>query len=77
MKYRVTISDRKYRRTVEADSGKDAVRAAVGLRLYSLQEDYYLPGGGGAWRVNVAVSRPRNGFTPVREINAYVEVMGN
>ena len=77
MKYRVTISDRKYRRTVEACTAKGAVMLAVGSRLYSLQEDYYLPGGGGAWRVSVAVSRPRNGFTPVREIRAYVEVMSN
>ena len=77
MKYRVAVSDGKYRRTVEACTAKDAVMLAVGSHLYSLQEDYYLPEGGGAWRVSVAVSRPRDGCTPVREINAYVEVMGN
>lgn len=77
MKYRVTISDRKYRRTVEACTAKGAVMLAVGSRLYSLHEDYYFPEGGGAWRVNVAVARPRDGFTPVREIRAYVEALVN
>ena len=75
MKYRVTLSDRKNRRTVEACTAKGAVMLVVGKRLYSLHEDYYFLDGGSAWWVNVAVAHPRDGFTPVREIRACVEVM--
>ena len=75
MKYRITLSDRRNRRTVEACSAKGAVMLAVGRRLYSLQQSSAGTFRQEVWNVRTAVMTRNGGFTPVREIRAYVETI--
>jgi hypothetical protein len=62
-RYKVSISDRKLARTVEASSAQEAVEIAVGQRLYSARPDgrnVYRDGRIESWifDLTIAVHRP-------------------
>ena len=74
--FRVSITDRKNRRTVQAESGKEAVRLVVGKRFFSAnQRCVAMDGSCAEYDVNIQVGRAVGGATPVKRISAYVETV--
>lgn len=74
--FRVSLTDRKNRRTVQATSGKEAVVLVVGKRLFSAHPRYCTADGSSAqYDVNIQAGRAVGGATPVKRISAYVETV--
>lgn len=74
--FRVSLTDRKNRRTVQADSGKEAVRLVVGKRFFSANQRSWAEDGSSAeYDVNIQVGRAVGGSTLVKRISAYVETV--
>lgn len=74
--FRVALSDRKNRRTVQATSGKEAIGLVVGKRFFSAnQRCVVMDGRGAEYDVNIQVGRTVGGATPVKRISAYVETI--
>lgn len=74
--FRVSLTDRKNRRTVQAASGKEAVGLVVGKRFFSANQRCVAMGGSCAeYDVNIQVGRTVGGATPVKQISAYVETI--
>ena len=74
--FRVALSDRKNRRTVQAASGKEAVGLAVGKRFFSANQRSWTEDGASAeYDVNIQVGRAVCGSTLVKRISAYVETV--
>lgn len=74
--FRVSLTDRKNRRTVQAASGKEAVRIVVGKRFFSAnQRCVAMDGSCAEYDVNIQVGRAVGGATPVKRISAYVETV--
>ena len=74
--FRVSLTDRKNRRTVQAESGKEAVRLVVGKRFFSANQRSWTEDGSSAeYDVNIQVGRAVGGATPVKRISAYVETI--
>ena len=72
--FRVSLTDRKNRRTVQAESGKKAIELVVGKRFFSANQRCVATDGSCAeYDVNIKVGRTVGGATPVRRISAYVE----
>lgn len=74
--FRVSLTDRKNRRTVQAASGKEAVGLVVGKRFFSANPRRVATDGSCAeYDVNIQVGRTVGGATPVKRISAYVETI--
>ena len=74
--FRVSLTDRKNRRTVQAASGKEAVRLVVGKRFFSANQRSWTEDGASAeYDVNIQVGRTVCGSTLVKRISAYVETV--
>lgn len=74
--FRVSLTDRKNRRTVQATSGKEAVGLVVGKRFFSAnQSSVAMDGSSAVYAVNVQVGRTVGGATPIKRISAYVETV--
>jgi len=74
--FRVALSDRKNRRTVQAASGKEAVDLVVGKRFFSANQRSGAEDGSSAeYDVNIQVGRTVCGSTLVKRISAYVETI--
>ena len=73
-KFRISISDRNTRRTIEAHDATEAVRRAVGQRLITCRQNAAAMDGSCAeYDVAVQTGPTRSGATPFRNIRAYVE----
>jgi hypothetical protein len=74
--FRVSLTDRKNRRTVQATSGKEAVGLVVGKRFFSANQRNWAEDGSSAeYDVTIQVGRTVGGATPVNRISAYVETI--
>jgi len=74
--FRVSLTDRKNRRTVQAASGKEAVGLVVGKRFFSANQRCVATDGSCAeYDVNILVGRVVGCVTLVKRISAYVETI--
>ena len=74
--FRVSLTDRKNRRTVQAASGKEAVGLVVGKRFFSANKLSWAKDGTNAeYDVRIQIGRTVGGATPVKRITAYVETI--
>lgn len=73
-KFRVSLTDRQTRRTVEATDATEAVRQVVGQRLINCRMSSWAANGSYAdFDVAVQTGPTRGGATPFRNISAHVE----
>ncbi len=70
--YRVSISDRQRTRTIKAETASEAVKQAVGKRLYSARQDSYTQDRQGRttsmrYQLNIDLGKAVGGGTLVAE----------